>query len=129
MKKAVAIFLMVLYGFSATGATIHAHYCMGKLISWNLFLGNPKVCTNCGMAKEKSHGCCRDEQRHVQQHADHQLVSAGYVAVSISPLIITTFFSYTPVSRPSENRVYAMGNAPPGWSDKKRHILYCSFII
>ena len=129
MKKAVAIFLMVLYGFAATGATIHAHYCMGRLISVNLFLGNPNVCANCGMAKEKSHGCCRDEQHQVQMHTDHQLVPAGCDTEAFSPIIITPFFSFTPATKVSATQVYPISNAPPGWPDKKRHILYCSFLI
>ena len=35
MKKAIVSILAVLYLCSSAGATVHLHYCMGKLVNWS----------------------------------------------------------------------------------------------
>jgi len=130
MKKAVAIFLMGLYGFSNIGATVNVHYCMGRLIAVNLWAGNAKVCTNCGMPKEKWHGCCRDEQRQVTTHADGQLKAPSFTFETFSqPALLTPIIFYGHTKMQATTLAYTVINAPPWPPGKKRNILYCSFLI
>ena len=67
MKKFVTAILAVLYLGTSTGATVHMHYCMGKLADWGLGHNKSKTCGNCGMEKseEKDNGCCKDEHKFV----------------------------------------------------------------
>ena len=51
MKKFITAILAVLYLGTSSGATIHMHYCMGKLADWGLGHQNSKTCGNCGMEK------------------------------------------------------------------------------
>jgi hypothetical protein len=69
MKKALATILAVIYLSTSIGATVHFHYCMGKLASWGLTdqhssavklytcpihseisSDHPGNCSKCGMA-------------------------------------------------------------------------------
>jgi hypothetical protein len=130
MKKAVAIFLLAVYGFAASGATIHAHYCMNRLISWNMWLGNPKFCKNCGMAKEKSHGCCRDEQHTVKMHADHPLALSNHNINGFSQHIpVTPFLFYSALNIQSSFIVYPVSHAPPNASTNKLYLRHRVFLI
>ena len=49
MKKVLAIILAFVYLTSSMGATVHLHYCMGKLASWSLIDHESKNCAECGM--------------------------------------------------------------------------------
>ncbi len=76
MKKFLAIILALLYLTVSSGATIHLHYCMGKLVNWGLWHNKiSDKCGNCGMAKQKqktSKGCCKDEQTLVKVDKDQK---------------------------------------------------------
>jgi|SRR5688500_101765 len=67
MKKAFLAILSFLYLFSASGATVYSHYCMGKLVEIGLEKAHEKECGKCGMEKESSSddGCCKEEQRFI----------------------------------------------------------------
>lgn len=61
MKRALLLLFTFFYLGTASGATVHLHYCMGKLIGWDFCedrTGN--TCPNCGMQKEAGNGCCKD---------------------------------------------------------------------
>ena len=47
MKKFITAILAVLYLGTSSGATIHMHYCMGKLADWGLGHKNSKTCGQC----------------------------------------------------------------------------------
>jgi len=131
MKKAVAIFLLGLYCFAAAGATIHAHYCMNRLINWSILPGSQKACTNCGMPKEKSHGCCRDEERHVQMHTDHQLALSNYATQDFSqPIVVTPFLYYSSsLNTQVAFIVHPVSNPPPHALSNKLYLHNSIFLI
>lgn len=61
MKRALLLLFTFFYLGTASGATVHLHYCMGKLIGWDFCedrTGN--TCPNCGMQKKAGGGCCKD---------------------------------------------------------------------
>jgi hypothetical protein len=74
MKKVVVVILAVLYLSTSMGATVHFHYCMGRLVAWGLADKESKDCISCGMAKDAVmpgcsvglKNCCHDEHKHIQ---------------------------------------------------------------
>jgi hypothetical protein len=81
MKKVLSVILAFVYLSTSMGATIHLHYCMGKLASWGLIDRESKNCAKCGMVKKPSAtqntttkmGCCRDEQKQIKTDKDQKL--------------------------------------------------------
>jgi len=81
MKKIVATILAFIYLSTSMGATIHLHYCMGKLASWGLIDHESKNCAKCGMLKKttSAHGinagmnCCKDEHKQIKTDNDQKL--------------------------------------------------------
>jgi len=73
MKRIFVTLLSLLYMLSATGATVHIHYCMGKLVSAGLVDNdNNDRCGKCGMVeKSQKKGCCKDEHKTIKTN-DHQ---------------------------------------------------------
>jgi hypothetical protein len=75
MKKFLVFILAVLYFGLSTGATVHLHYCMGKLVESSVWYNTSKEkgkCSKCGMLKGKNK-CCKDEYKHLQIGKDQQL--------------------------------------------------------
>ena len=74
MKRIIASILAVLYLSTSMGATVHLHYCMGRLVAWGLMDKESKDCISCGMAKDVAmkgcsvgmKNCCHDEHKHIQ---------------------------------------------------------------
>jgi hypothetical protein len=74
MKKVIASILAVLYLSTSMGATVHLHYCMGRLVAWGLVDHESKDCVSCGMAMKSAmsgcsvgmKNCCHEEHKHVQ---------------------------------------------------------------
>lgn len=68
MKRFLTALLAVLYLTLSSGASVHAHYCMGKLIGAKLSHAAAKGdgehnCDLCGMQKGSDDGgCCHDEE-------------------------------------------------------------------
>jgi hypothetical protein len=81
MKKVLATILAFVYLSTSTGAILHLHYCMGKLVSWGLIDKDSKNCATCGMPKKPNHkgcvttkmGCCEDKHIQVKTSNDQKL--------------------------------------------------------
>src|SRR5450432_3882623 len=81
MKKVLATILAFVYLSSSMGATIHLHYCMGKLASWGLIDHESKSCAQCGMTKRSpasqcmaaKMNCCKDEHKQIKTDKDQKL--------------------------------------------------------
>jgi hypothetical protein len=86
MKKVLATILAFVYLSTSMGATIHLHYCMGKLASWGLIDHESKNCTKCGMVKKTSGShlmaakmdCCRDEHKQIKTDKDQKLFPSEF---------------------------------------------------
>jgi hypothetical protein len=61
MKKAIVIILMLVYGLSSTGATVHFHYCCGKLDNISLSSSAKKSCPAKGISSKE---CC--DSKHIE---------------------------------------------------------------
>jgi hypothetical protein len=136
MKKFLATILAFIYLSSSMGATIHLHYCMGKLASWGLIDHESKNCTQCGMLKQSasSHSkelkteCCRDEHKQIKTDRDQKLSPSEFFKYNI-PAQSTAVNEpgtqgTTPFSIATE---YPNTNAPPLIGDLPLFVLYRNF--
>ena len=90
MKKLLATILAFVYLSTSMGATIHLHYCMGKLASWGLINHESKNCGQCGMIKKTPASqsmtakmdCCRDEHKQIKTDNDQKLFSSEFFKYS-----------------------------------------------
>ncbi len=93
MKKTLAAILAIIYLSTSMGATIHLHYCMGKLVEWGLIDRSGKDCAFCGMPAMRSadgcvvgsNDCCRDEYRQIKTDKDQKFVQSSIELVKIAP--------------------------------------------
>ena len=80
MKKVLATILAIFYLSTSMGATIHFHYCMGRLVTWGLHDQDGKACAFCGMPEKivdgqcaiGSNGCCHDEHKQIRNDRDQK---------------------------------------------------------
>ena len=94
MKKALATILAIIYLSTSMGATVHLHYCMGKLVAWGLLDHSAKNCTSCGMQNMATEGCkmakkdcCRDEHRQIRTDKDQKLDQSSLEFAKIIPSV------------------------------------------
>jgi len=86
MKKVFATILAIIYLSTSMGATVHLHYCMGKLFSWGLADQDSQNCGQCGMPKNTrdghcmamKDGCCKDQQTVVKLDKDQKAAELAY---------------------------------------------------
>jgi hypothetical protein len=115
MKKIIISILAVFYLCSSTGATVHLHYCMDKLIGWSLKHSKGNRCSTCGMSKkQKGKGCCKDEYKQLKLQND-QKTAVSYQSIQLSSVAILTNFFITPSANlPSLAEENPLSHAPPG---------------
>jgi hypothetical protein len=127
MRKIIVSILAVFYLASSTGATVHLHYCMGKLINWSLTNEGEK-CAKCGMKKDG--GCCKDENKFVKNNFDQKTAES---AISLLPLIASSvpvlFVSLTENYSFSLIEKYPICHAPPLITAGEIYIRNCVFRI
>lgn len=113
MKKAVVTILAVLYFITSTGATIHIHFCMGKLISWNVNPNeNTGICNRCGMKSKK--GCCEEKYQVIKIDQDQKIVNAISTSIKAPEIILRNFyteFAFNYFSSSTKETYYS--HAPP----------------
>jgi len=130
VKKILVAILAIVYISTSVGATVHVHYCMGKMANWGFGQNEAKTCSKCGMeqSEKKGNGCCKDENKFIKNNADQKTAAAtlqmahliavdlpvSIYAISIAGL--TTVTEENPVS-----------NAPPRSSGVAVYIRNCVF--
>ncbi len=63
---------------SAVGATVHIHYCMGKVADYGFVHKEEGRCKKCGMKNtEQKKGCCKDEVKTYKTN-DHKLTQSSF---------------------------------------------------
>jgi hypothetical protein len=131
VKKVVAIFFLVVYGFTSLGATVHMHYCMGEYVGWNLEHKENSKCGKCGMKEDaKKKGCCKDEHKEFKLKTDQQKSSvANFENAISSPIIITPTSYYNLSLLQAAKFTYANFYPPPNIQNIKLHVLYGVFLI
>ena len=133
MKKFIVSILSILYLSTSMGATIHLHYCMGKLVDWGLWQTSTSKCSNCGM--EKSHnsmdqGCCKDEFKQIKSEKDQKLTDnftqLSKTVSEVAPIIFPSHSISLPAVLCDE---FPKANSPPRSCSTSRNIINCVFRI
>src|SRR5512138_104862 len=117
MKKIIVAILAVLYLSTSIGATVHLHYCMGRLVDWGLWHTNSSRCSTCGMEKKhgsNDNGCCRDEHKQLKVEKDQKLsesfLQSGRIAAELTAVPVSVYSFLLPVAVTQE---FSKSNAPP----------------
>jgi hypothetical protein len=132
MKNFAIVILAFLYLSTSAGATIHLHYCMGKLVNWGLWHSDSKKCSKCGMNKShktQKNGCCKDEHKQIKNDKDQKAAETTVYlihAASVAVLIYQYEISSVNISSITENN--PLSNAPPR-SPVAIYIRNCIFLI
>ncbi|HLZ89948.1 MAG TPA: hypothetical protein VKQ52_22000 [Puia sp.] len=95
MKKVLVFILAVIYLSTSIGATVHLHYCMGRLVSWGLADRSGKSCEFCGMQKMGPSGesvvgmknCCHEESRQIKNDKDQKTGQEFFQMIKAAPAI------------------------------------------
>ncbi len=130
MKKVLVTILAFTYLAVSSGATIHLHYCMGRLVGWDLGEHNKKQCDNCGMEKKENKGCCRDEHKTLQIEKDQKVTEATFQFIAHTPAVLTvTYADLPPVPVSSMTMGNAATHAPPAAAGVPVFLRNCNFRI
>lgn len=106
--------MLMLYGAVTIGATVHIHYCMGSFTGISFVDSKNAVCNTCGMAKDKAHGCCREECKQFKVAADQLLTNNVYTGEDANTYAILPPATHYTVQRPPLNTaVEPISHAPP----------------
>lgn len=137
MKKLVAGILAILYLTTSMGATIHFHYCMGKLVSWGLVDHESKYCMTCGMARKNSSSpgiskkdCCKDEHKLIRSDKDQMVASTDEPVFKGCPAaLVAGSMLFPDIFLSSFAVVHPRTNAPPQWGQVPLFLRYGNFRI
>jgi hypothetical protein len=138
MKKILVTILAFVYLSTSTGAILHLHYCMGKLVSWGLIDKDSKNCATCGMPKKSSHkgcattkmGCCEDKHMQLKTSNDQKLVQSESQDFKFLPEGPSGNFQTWPdFYMFSLNNDYPTANGPPQISGQPVFLLNRNFRI
>src|SRR4030095_11263714 len=135
MKKILATILAFVYLSSSMGATVHLHYCMGKLASWSLIDHESKNCTQCGMVKKASSqylatqmDCCRDEHKQIKTDKDQKLIPSEFFKYNnLSQAVAPNEPALQSIRVFSISTEYPNTNAPPLSGKLPLFIIYRNF--
>jgi hypothetical protein len=131
VKKIVALFFLVAYGFASIGATLHTHYCMGEYVGTTLVQNKDSKCGKCGMKEDaKKKGCCKDEHKEFKLKADQQKANvADFSHVAFAAVVLPQYQDYTIAKLHVTKLCYSNYHPPPDINNQNLQVLYCTFLI
>ena len=132
MKNIITVILAILYLSTSMGATLHMHYCMGKLADWGLVHDKSKTCGECGMEKSDAQdsGCCKDEHKLIKNDSDQKINETSFQlmeVMALAPHPVHIELSLVQISSVTEEN--PLSNAPPRSSSVAVYILKRTFLI
>lgn len=131
MKKLLVTILAFIYLTTTIGATVHVHYCMGKLVSWSFWEDKEDKCSVCGMAKAKTlaKGCCTEEHKQFKTDKDQKITETTFhlIHAPAVPLSIA-YYELPAVTISPLTETKPVSNAPPR-SQVAIYIRNCVFRI
>lgn len=135
MKKFLVAIIATLYLGASSGASLHLHYCMGKLVGaqMELWQKESNACEECGMPKSKKadgKSCCKDEHKTIQLSKD-QKAAASYVhSIQAAPAALPVQYCFQAATRlPDVTRDFPVSHAPPGAGQPPLFLRNCVFLI
>jgi hypothetical protein len=137
MKKVLATILAIIYLSTSMGATVHLHYCMGKLVAWGLLDHSGKNCTSCGMQNMPNEGCkvakkdcCRDEHRQIKTDKDQKSDQSSLEFAKIIPSVaILSYNTWTDPFVASSVMALPVVKGPPLHTGIPVFLRNCNFRI
>lgn len=136
MKKFLIAILAMLYLCTSAGATVHLHFCMGKLVETNLWHSKAGKCGKCGgMEKPAEKGCtkncCEDKHKLVKGEKDQlKAIEPAFQAMqSVAIAHPLSFIELPPVFIAGSAAANPVGHAPPRSGKVQLHILHSTFLI
>lgn len=132
MKKIIVTIVALVYISTSTGAMLHMHYCMGKMVNWGLSHNTSKTCDGCGMKKseEKDNGCCKDEYKFVKNDTDQKTAKTGFQLIQVLNVALpVSIIELPPNDFPSVTEVNPINYASPRSSGVAVYIRNCIFLI
>ena len=132
MKRILIVIAAFLYLGTSTGAIVHLHYCMGKLVDWGLGYDNSNTCSKCGMEKslEKDNGCCKEEHKFIKNVSDQKTTQSNFQVVqliAVAPLL--SFVEMSSTDFPSITEENLFSHASPRSSGVAAYVRNCVFLI
>ena len=133
MKRFLFTILAMLYLAASTGATMHMHYCMGRLADTGFFEQEGGHCSLCGMEKSSSgdNGCCTDQQEIIKISIDQQYSTASIFhfeqPFTLLEMVETGF--QPQMLLVSADKVLPASNAPPRSPQVPAYLMNCLFRI
>jgi hypothetical protein len=133
MKRLIVCILAILYIGSSTGATVHMHYCMGKLVDMGLWHGKKAgTCNKCG-AKENSSckkKCCKDVHKTVKLDKDHKMAESAFQFLALTPFDVPHhYYDLLQAHFTTSAQEYPVTNGPPRSSKIQTYIFLRTFRI
>jgi hypothetical protein len=132
LKKFIIAILALLYVTVSSGATIHMHYCMDKLVDWSLGHSNDERCSECGMEKNHAQSsCCKDEHKQVKLKDDQKISEAPIYLMQETSTVLSEFpfGGYSLVPLPSLSQEHPVSHAPPAGANQVIYLRNCNFRI
>lgn len=81
LKKLVTIFLLALYAFSVSGASVQFHYCCGKVAGMSVGYEKKVFCQH--GKTYKMAGCCQDQQVSIDLDDDQGVANTASVPAPV----------------------------------------------
>lgn len=130
MKKFILLIVSIAYFVSTSGASIHFHKCMGKIVSWDFHGEKSDTCDECGMHKNMAGNCCKDDVK-VLKISNDQFLKVSVVnifSLSDHVLPVSFFVMKAPIVRAlsfQNKNIF-----PPLLSSSTNFsAMYCTFLI
>jgi hypothetical protein len=132
MKRTLLTILAIFYLGVSSGAAVHFHYCMDKLVSWSMSKQSGKLCDFCKMpmAESKKKSCCKDVKQQVKVESSQKVNQTVYKfdqpsTAIISPELFVNYQAPVPVKIVRE----ALSNAPPDGQALPVYLKNCTYRI
>ncbi|GAA0560292.1 HYC_CC_PP family protein [Chitinophaga japonensis] len=136
MKRLITLILTFIYMGTVTGAPVQLHYCMGKLVEWQLGSSEKERCGKCGMKKVPAgtgiakKQCCEDQFKELKLKKDQRLPASASQLVFTPVALIPAYVSVMPAAPvTSLATAFPVTTGPPPAADVPVFLLHCNFRI
>ena len=128
MKKFLVAILAVLYLAVSSGATVNLHYCMGKLVSWDLSGNKGDKCPNCGM-KKTAKDCCSDQHKLIKVNDGQKVSDIAYQLTQFAAITANHYTGLPVLPVASITAQNPLTHAPPRSGKVALYLRNCIFLI
>ena len=120
--------IAVLYLGVSSGATVNLHYCMGKLVSWDLSGDRNDKCPDCGM-KKTGRNCCNDQHKLIKVSDDQKVSDMAYQLAQVAAIAPIRYIELPALPVVSIAVQNPSTHAPPRSGKVTLYLRNCTFLI